>query len=169
MPRMKPTSPAAGKPGAGATPTPSATRRPQLRAGDAMQRAALAVSTVEGEGVFRGLVESLAQILGTDLAFIALPEPGDPPRMRMLAFRPATTGDMPRDAAPIPASAPIRAPQPVASPEVSAPAARAARRSGAGDLRGSDDWATVTDSLPLEAAAPQLAKPTALAPILVGA
>ncbi len=86
--------------------------------------------------------------------------------LRMLAFRPATAGDMPRDmprdAAPIPAPAPIRAPQPLASPEVSAPAARAARRSGAGDLRGADDWAAFTDSLPLEGAARQLAKHTAL-------
>ena len=98
MPRMKPTSPAALTPGAGAAPAPPAVpapRRPQLRPGDAMQRAALAVSTLEGEGVFRGLVESLAQILGTDLAFIALPEPGDPPQMRMLAFH--LDGDMVED------------------------------------------------------------------------
>ena len=35
--------------------------------------AALAVSVVEGEGLFRELVQSLAQILGVDIAFIALP------------------------------------------------------------------------------------------------
>ena len=53
---------------------------------DAMRRAALAVSTVEGDGVFRELIRSLATILGTDLAFIALPVPDDPTKLRMLAF-----------------------------------------------------------------------------------
>jgi PAS domain S-box-containing protein len=56
------------------------------RAEEAMRRAAFAVSTVEGEQVFRELVGSLAAILGTDLAFIALPDPDDPARLRMLAF-----------------------------------------------------------------------------------
>ncbi|MFO1317850.1 MAG: PAS domain S-box protein [Burkholderiales bacterium] len=44
------------------------------------------MSSSEGKAVFRLLVDALARILGTDLAFIALPEPEAPDRMRMLAF-----------------------------------------------------------------------------------
>jgi len=57
-----------------------------LGEGEAMRQAAFAVSTVAGEGVFRALVTSLARILGTDLAFIALPLPVSPAKLRMLAF-----------------------------------------------------------------------------------
>ncbi len=51
-----------------------------------MRRAALAVSAVEGEGLFGELVRSLAQILAVDIAFIALPSPSDARKLRMLAF-----------------------------------------------------------------------------------
>ena len=57
-----------------------------LAARDAMRRAAFAVSSAEGKAVFRLLTDALARILGTDLAFIALPDREDPARMRMLAF-----------------------------------------------------------------------------------
>ena len=57
-----------------------------LAARDAMRSAAFAVSSVEGKAVFRLLTDALARILGTDLAFIALPDREDPARMRMLAF-----------------------------------------------------------------------------------
>ncbi len=56
------------------------------RAEESMRRAAIAVSTAEGEGVFRELTRSLAAILGVDIAFIALPVPEDRCRLRMLAF-----------------------------------------------------------------------------------
>ncbi len=51
-----------------------------------MRRAALAVSAVEGQELFGELVRTLAQILAVDIAFIALPSPADPERLRMLAF-----------------------------------------------------------------------------------
>ena len=56
------------------------------RVEDALRSAALAVSAVEGEGLFGELVQSLAQILGVDIAFIALPSPTDASKLRMLAF-----------------------------------------------------------------------------------
>ena len=49
----------------------------RTRVEQAMRRAALAVSAVEGEGLFGELVRSLAQILAVDIAFIALPSPSD--------------------------------------------------------------------------------------------
>jgi len=52
----------------------------------ALDRAAYAVSSAEGDAVFRELVRHLATTLGTDLAFIALPVEGDARRLRMLAF-----------------------------------------------------------------------------------
>jgi two-component system cell cycle sensor histidine kinase/response regulator CckA len=53
---------------------------------DALRAAAIAVSTAEGEGVFAQLTESLAAVLGVEIAFIALPTAADPRRLRMLAF-----------------------------------------------------------------------------------
>ncbi|MFO1325055.1 MAG: PAS domain S-box protein [Burkholderiales bacterium] len=67
-------------------PSPPAAANHRLRADEAMQAAALAVSTAEGEGVFRGLVDSLARILGVELAFIALPSDERPGELKMLAF-----------------------------------------------------------------------------------
>ena len=58
----------------------------RTRVEQAMRRAALAVSAAEGEGLFADLVRSLAEILAVDIAFIALPLPGDAARLRMLAF-----------------------------------------------------------------------------------
>ncbi len=58
----------------------------RTRVEQAMRRAALAVSAVEGEGLFGELVRTLAQILAVDIAFIALPSPADPAKLRMLAF-----------------------------------------------------------------------------------
>ena len=58
----------------------------RTRVEQALRRAALAVSAVEGEGLFGALVRSLAQILGVDIAFIALPSPTDASKLRMLAF-----------------------------------------------------------------------------------
>ncbi len=49
-------------------------------------RAALMLSSTEGDGVYRELVRYLAASLGVDVAFIALPIEGDGCRMRMLAF-----------------------------------------------------------------------------------
>ncbi|RPI48782.1 MAG: PAS domain S-box protein, partial [Betaproteobacteria bacterium] len=48
--------------------------------------AAVAVSTTEGDAVFRDLVRYLATSLGVDVAFVALPTEGDSCRLRMLAF-----------------------------------------------------------------------------------
>ncbi len=47
------------------------------RTEEALRRAALAVSGAEGEGVFRDLVQALATILEVEIAFIALPKPGN--------------------------------------------------------------------------------------------
>ncbi len=58
----------------------------RTRVEQAMRRAALAVSAVEGEGLFGALVRSLAEILAVDIAFIALPSPTDANKLRMLAF-----------------------------------------------------------------------------------
>ena len=58
----------------------------RTRVEQAMRRAALAVSAVEGEGLFGDLVRSLAEILAVDIAFIALPVPSDARKLRMLAF-----------------------------------------------------------------------------------
>jgi PAS domain S-box-containing protein len=60
--------------------------RDHSRTEDALRNAALAVSTATGEGVFRELVRSIATILDVDIAFIALPRPDDPCRLRMLAY-----------------------------------------------------------------------------------
>ncbi|HEX4883443.1 MAG TPA: PAS domain S-box protein [Casimicrobiaceae bacterium] len=54
---------------------------------EALRRAAVAVSSAEGEAVFTELVRVLATILGVEIAFIALPRPDDPQTLRMLAFR----------------------------------------------------------------------------------
>jgi PAS domain S-box-containing protein len=56
------------------------------RTEDALRNAALAVSTAAGDGVFRGLVRSLATILDVEVAFIALPTPGDACMLGMLAY-----------------------------------------------------------------------------------
>lgn len=56
------------------------------RTQEVLRNAAIAVSTAAGEGVFRELVRALAAILGVDIAFIALPKPGDPRTLRMLAY-----------------------------------------------------------------------------------
>jgi PAS domain S-box-containing protein len=56
------------------------------RAEDALRRAALAVSGAAGDNVYRELVRVLATILGVEIAFIALPKPDDPCRLKMLAF-----------------------------------------------------------------------------------
>jgi len=52
----------------------------------ALDRAAYAVSSAEGDAVFRELVRHLASTLAVDLAFIALPTGADGRRLRMLAF-----------------------------------------------------------------------------------
>jgi PAS domain S-box-containing protein len=67
-------------------PLPAGEAPEGLPAAAAIQRAAFAVSTVEGKAVFRGLVDALAQILGVEMAFIALPDPDTPGQLRMLAF-----------------------------------------------------------------------------------
>jgi len=56
------------------------------RTEEALRSAALAVSTAAGEGVFRELVRALAAILDVEVAFIALPKPGDSCRLKMLAY-----------------------------------------------------------------------------------
>jgi PAS domain S-box-containing protein len=56
------------------------------RTEDALRNAALAVSTAAGEGVFRELVRALATILDVEVAFIALPKPGDSCMLSMLAY-----------------------------------------------------------------------------------
>ncbi|HSQ81560.1 MAG TPA: PAS domain S-box protein [Casimicrobiaceae bacterium] len=60
--------------------------RDQSRTEQTLREAALAVSTAAGEGVFRELVRALAAILGVEIAFIALPKPGDSCRLKMLAY-----------------------------------------------------------------------------------
>ena len=60
--------------------------RDQSRTEQTLREAALAVSTAAGEGVFRELVRALAAILDVEIAFIALPKPGDPRRLKMLAY-----------------------------------------------------------------------------------
>jgi PAS domain S-box-containing protein len=60
--------------------------RDHNRTEEALRRAALAVSSAAGENVFRDLARSIATILDLEIAFIALPTPGDPRRMRMLAL-----------------------------------------------------------------------------------
>jgi PAS domain S-box-containing protein len=57
------------------------------RVEEALRAAALAVSTVEGVGVFGELVRSLATILRVDAAMIAVFVDGDSTRMRTLAAR----------------------------------------------------------------------------------
>ena len=59
-----------------ATPASGPAAPAHLAADDAMRRAAFAVSSAEGKAVFRLLADALARILGTDVAFIALPDPG---------------------------------------------------------------------------------------------
>ena len=56
------------------------------RSEEALHKAAIAISTAEGDAVFRDLVRHLAHCLDADVAFIALPTEGDSCRMRMLAF-----------------------------------------------------------------------------------
>jgi PAS domain S-box-containing protein len=51
----------------------------------ALRRAALAVSSAQGDAVFRELVRDLASILNVDMAFIAQPKDGDRARMSVLA------------------------------------------------------------------------------------
>ncbi|MEJ2176207.1 MAG: PAS domain S-box protein, partial [bacterium] len=53
---------------------------------EALRRAALAVSSAGGEGVFDALVQSIASILDMEFAFIALRLPNDPERLRTLAM-----------------------------------------------------------------------------------
>jgi len=56
------------------------------RSEEALRAAALAVSGAAGDAVFAELVRGLATILDVSAAFIALPAPEDPRRLRMLAF-----------------------------------------------------------------------------------
>ena len=56
------------------------------RSEEALHGAALAISTAEGDAVFRDLVRHLADYLESDMAFIALPSDKDPRLLRMLAF-----------------------------------------------------------------------------------
>jgi PAS domain S-box-containing protein len=56
------------------------------RTEEALRSAAVAVSSAAGEAVFTELARALATILDVEVAFIALPCPGDPSRLRMLAF-----------------------------------------------------------------------------------
>src|SRR5262245_45378126 len=56
------------------------------RSEEALHKAAIAISTAEGDTVFRDLVRHLAHCLDADVAFIAVPSEGDTCRMRMLAF-----------------------------------------------------------------------------------
>ena len=56
------------------------------RSEEALHGAALAISTAEGDAVFRDLVRHLADCLECDMAFIALPSEDDCTRLRMLAF-----------------------------------------------------------------------------------
>ena len=51
-----------------------------------LRNAAMAVSTAAGEDVFRELARSIATILDVEVAFIALPKPGDPRTLKMLAY-----------------------------------------------------------------------------------
>ena len=60
--------------------------RDHNRTEEALRSAALAVSSAGGENVFRDLARSIATILDLEIAFIALPKPGEPGRLRMLAF-----------------------------------------------------------------------------------
>ncbi|MGC1818275.1 MAG: PAS domain S-box protein, partial [Casimicrobiaceae bacterium] len=60
--------------------------RDQSRTERTLREAALAVSTAAGESVFRELVRALAAILDVEIAFIALPKPGDSCRLKMLAY-----------------------------------------------------------------------------------
>jgi len=53
---------------------------------EALRRAALAVSSAGGEGVFDALVQSIASILDMEFAFIALRLPDDAERLRTLAL-----------------------------------------------------------------------------------
>jgi len=53
---------------------------------EALRRAALAVSSAGGEGVFDALVRSIASILDMEFAFIALRLPDAPERLRTLAM-----------------------------------------------------------------------------------
>jgi len=57
------------------------------RSEEALRAAALAVSSAEGEGVFGELVRYLSEILGVDVAMIAVYADGDRRRMRALAAR----------------------------------------------------------------------------------
>jgi PAS domain S-box-containing protein len=56
------------------------------RAEEALRSAAVAVSSAAGDAVFPELTRALATMLDVEVAFIALPVPGDPSRLRMLAF-----------------------------------------------------------------------------------
>jgi len=58
----------------------------RTRTEEALRSAALAVSGAAGDAVFAELVRALAAILDVPVAFIALPAPEDPSRLRMLAF-----------------------------------------------------------------------------------
>jgi len=58
----------------------------RTRAEEALRSAALAVSGAAGDAVFAELVRALAAILDVQVAFIALPAPENPGRLRMLAF-----------------------------------------------------------------------------------
>ena len=60
--------------------------RDHNRTEEALRRAALAVSSAAGENVFRDLARSIATILDLEIAFIALPKPGDPATLAMLAY-----------------------------------------------------------------------------------
>ena len=53
---------------------------------DVLHGAAIALSSAEGDAVFRSLVSYLAKSLEVDVAFIALPTGADTCRLRMLAF-----------------------------------------------------------------------------------
>ena len=55
------------------------------RSEDALRAAALAVSNTQGEGIFRELVRYLAEVLGVDVAMIAVYTDDDRTRMRTLA------------------------------------------------------------------------------------
>lgn len=77
--------------------------------------------------------------------------------LRMLAFRPAAAGDDTGEAAPVRVP-----PPPPAAARAVAPAGRPARPPVAGARPDTGDWTAFADSLPLEGAARQLARHTAL-------
>ena len=62
------------------------------RGEEALRRAAVAVSSAEGAGIYRELVSALAAVLGVEIAYIALVEEARPGTLKSLAF--CKDGDM---------------------------------------------------------------------------